>query len=448
MALITKAIKGTQDVLPADSHKNQFVERTVLEIAEEFGFKEIRTPVFEHTELFTRSVGDTTDVVQKEMYTFEDKGGRSITLRPEGTAGVIRAFLEHGLFNEPLPQKLYYLTSCYRYEKPQAGRLREFHQFGVECIGTASPAADAEVISLAAEVFDFLNVDGLQLEINSIGCPECRKEYHKALKEYFKTYESELCETCRGRLEKNPMRILDCKSPVCSEIAKGAPKILDYLCDDCKEHFEKVKGYLDAMDIEYKVNPTIVRGLDYYTRTVFEFVSNEIGAQGTVCGGGRYDGLCKELGGNDIPSLGFGLGIERLMLLMKTKDIPFPEEEKCNLYIASMGDKASVKASAIAKQMRADGLTVSVDVFGRSVKAQMKYANKIGAEYVMVLGDAEIEEGKAKLKDMETGEEAEVTLESLVDDFEQIVIEQQVAALEKEYGIDGEADLSGLFGNI
>lgn len=444
MALITKAIKGTQDILPAESYKVRYLEDTMRDIAKGYGFKEIRTPVFEHTELFQRGVGDTTDVVQKEMYTFLDKGDRSITLRPEGTAGAIRSFLEHGLFNEPLPQKLYYLTSCYRYEKPQAGRLREFHQFGVECVGTAAPAADAEVIALAADIFDFLGIDSLKLEINSIGCPECRKEYHKALKEYFEGYKSELCETCLGRLEKNPMRILDCKSPVCSKIAEGAPKILDYLCDDCKEHFEKVKSYLDAMELEYTVNPTIVRGLDYYTRTVFEFVSTEIGAQGTVCGGGRYDGLCKELGGNDIPSLGFGLGIERLMLLMKTKGVDFPEEEKCNLYIAPMGDKASLKAAEIARQLRKEGLNILFDVAGRSLKAQMKYANKLGAEYTMVLGDSEIEEGKAKLKNMETGEEAEAQLETFADDFEQIIINQQLAALQEAYGMGDEIDLSGL----
>ena len=447
MALITQAIKGTQDILPSESYKVRFLEQSMSDVAETYGFKEIRTPVFEHTELFQRGVGDTTDVVQKEMYTFMDKGDRSITLRPEGTAGAIRAFLEHGLFNEPLPQKLYYLTSCYRYEKPQAGRLREFHQFGVECVGTASPCADAEVISLAADIFDFLGVEGLQLEINSIGCPECRKEYHKALKEYFSAYKSELCETCLSRLEKNPMRILDCKSPVCSKIAGGAPKILDYLCDDCKEHFEKVKRYLDTMGIEYKINPTIVRGLDYYTRTVFEFVSNEIGAQGTVCGGGRYDGLCKELGGNDIPSLGFAIGIERLMLLMKAKNIPFPEESKCNLYIASMGENASLKAAAIAREMRKEGLNIAFDVAGRSVKAQMKYANKLGAEYTMVLGDTEINEGKAKLKNMATREETEVVLDTFADDFEQLVIDEQLAALSDAFGLDGSVDLSGVLGS-
>ena len=311
MALITKAIKGTQDVLPSQSHKNQFIESTMLGIAKDFGFKEIRTPVFEHTELFTRSVGDTTDVVQKEMYTFDDKGGRSIPLRPEGTAGAARAFLEHGLQNEPMPQKVSYVTSCYRYEKPQAGRLRELHQFGIECYGTASPAADAEVISLGNEIFGFLGIDRISLEINSIGCPECRKKYQDALKAYFESHRDELCPTCLERLERNPMRILDCKSPICHEICEGAPIILDYLCDECHDHFEKVKMYLEAMNISYTVNPHIVRGLDYYTRTVFEFVTDALGAQSAVCAGGRYDGLVEELGGPHVPALGFALGLER-----------------------------------------------------------------------------------------------------------------------------------------
>ncbi|MEG1243590.1 MAG: histidine--tRNA ligase, partial [Oscillospiraceae bacterium] len=295
MAINIQAVKGTQDALPRDSYKLRFLEQEIEEIASNYGFSEIRTPVFEYTDLFCRSVGDTTDVVQKEMYTFEDKGGRSITLRPEGTAGAMRSFLEHGLFNEGLPQKVFYFTSCYRYEKPQAGRLREFHQFGIECFGTESPAADAEAISLASEIFGFLGIEDIVLELNSIGCPTCRAEYHKALKEYFEGKKSDLCNTCIDRLERNPMRILDCKSPVCSDIAKDAPTVINYLCDDCREHFESVKKYLDAMDIDYKINPTIVRGLDYYTRTVFEFVSTKIGAQGTVLGGGRYDGLAEQL---------------------------------------------------------------------------------------------------------------------------------------------------------
>lgn len=438
-----KSIKGTQDLLPNESYKNQFIEHTALEIAENYGFREIRTPVFEYTELFQRGVGDTTDVVQKEMYTFNDKGGRSITLRPEGTAGAVRSFLEHGLSNEPMPQKLCYLTSCYRYEKPQAGRLREFHQFGVECIGTASPASDAEVISIANDIFNFLGVKGLKLEINSIGCPECRKEYHKALKEYFSAHIDDLCETCKGRLERNPMRILDCKSPVCSEIAKGAPVVLDYLCDECKEHFETVKKYLTAESIEFSVNPQIVRGLDYYTKTVFEFVSNSIGAQGTVCGGGRYDGLIEELGGQKTPSLGFAMGLERLMLLMEAQGCEFPESEKPDLFIVALGDKATLKAVEIAKDMRAEGFACQYDLNGRGLRAQMKYADKLGAKYTIVLGDNEIEEGVAKLKNMANGEETEIAIATFVSSYYNITLSEQL----EDIKINGEAfDFGSLFG--
>lgn len=444
MALITNAIKGTQDTLPQDSYKIQYIESAMRETAENFGFREMRTPVFEHTELFRRGVGETTDVVQKEMYTFEDKGGRSITLRPEGTAGAVRAFLEHGLFNEALPQKIYYLTSCYRYEKPQAGRLREFHQFGIECFGAGSAAADAEVISLANEIFNYLGIDNLSLEINSIGCPECRKNYHKALKEYFEQYKGELCATCLGRLERNPMRILDCKSPVCSEIAKNAPTVIEFLCDDCRSHFESVKKYLDAMEISYTVNPQIVRGLDYYTRTVFEFVSNEIGAQGTVCGGGRYDGLIEEMGGQPLPACGFGLGIERLLLLMNTKNSEFPEPKKCDLFIASMGESANIKAAEIAKELRSEGLYIQFDTVGRGLKAQMKYANKIGALYTLVLGDNEIETGKIKLKNMEKGNETEMTLSDFTDNFQSIVIKDAMSGFDS-LGMEG-IDLSELLG--
>lgn len=446
MALITNAIKGTQDTLPKDSYKVQYVESAMRETAENFGFREMRTPVFEHTELFQRGVGETTDVVQKEMYTFFDKGDRSITLRPEGTAGAVRAFLEHGLFNDALPQKIYYLTSCYRYEKPQAGRLREFHQFGIECFGAGEPSADAEVISLANEIFNYLGIDGLKLEINSIGCPECRKEYHKALREYFKKYENDLCETCRGRLERNPMRILDCKSPVCSEIAKNAPTVLEYLCEDCKNHFDGVKKYLDAMNIEYTVNPQIVRGLDYYTRTVFEFVSNEIGAQGTVCGGGRYDGLIGEMGGNPLPACGFGLGIERLLLLMDKKNAQFPEPKKTDLYIASMGGNASLAAASLAKELREEGLCVQFDTVGRGFKAQMKYANKIGAAYVLVLGDTELETGDIKLKNMADGKEHEMKLDEFADNFQSVVIKDAMEGFES-LGLELDAEtLSALTG--
>lgn len=436
MALITNAIKGTLDTLPSGSYKIQYIEAAMREIAENYGFYEMRTPVFEHTELFQRSVGETTDVVQKEMYTFKDKGDRSITLKPEGTAGAVRAFLEHGLFNEAMPQKIYYLTPCYRYEKPQAGRLREFHQFGVECFGAGGAAQDAEIILLANEVLNYLGVNNISLEINSIGCPECRKKYQQALKDYFRAHYDDLCDTCKGRLEKNPMRILDCKSPVCSEIAKDAPKILDYLCDDCNEHFESVKKYLTANNIDFKVNPTIVRGLDYYTRTVFEFVSNEIGAQGTVCGGGRYDGLVEEMGGKPTPACGFGLGLERLMLLMDTQKTEFPERKKCDLYIASMGAEANIKASALATDLRNEGLSAQFDTVGRSVKAQMKYADKIGALYTVVLGDSELESGKAVLKNMSDGTQTEIELEAFTDNFQSTVIKQAMDSLDG-YGIEG-----------
>ena len=443
MALITRSIKGTQDVLPQESYKIQFLESTALEIAGNYGFREIRTPVFEHTELFQRGVGDTTDVVQKEMYTFLDKGDRSITLRPEGTAGVVRSFLEHGLYNEPMPQKLCYLTSCYRYEKPQAGRLREFHQFGVECLGTASPAADAEVIALANEFFSFLGVHGLQLQLNSIGCKDCRKEYHRALHDYFSARKEELCPTCQERLDRNPMRILDCKSPVCAAIAEDAPKVLDYLCDDCRAHFEKVQQFLRTMGIPFVVNPTIVRGLDYYSRTVFEFVSTEIGAQGTVCGGGRYDGLVEEIGGPHIPALGFGLGLERLLLLMETQKLPFPEPERCSLYIASMGDAALDRAARIVASLRQEGVCAEFDVVGRSVKAQMKYANKIGAKFTLVLGDSELESGAVRLKNMATGEETELPLDSFEGDFMRISISESLKELE-DLGVDTDIDVDAI----
>lgn len=417
MAEINRAVKGTNDILPEESHNWQFVEQKMLETAAQFGFKEIRVPVFEHTEVFLRSVGDTTDVVQKEMYTFDDKGGRSITLRPELTAGVIRSSIEKGLINSALPQKLCYIGGCYRYEKPQAGRLREFHQFGVECVGAAEPNADAEVISLAKSVLQNIGIKDISLEINSIGCPECRKEYHKALKEYFSSKRDRLCDTCNDRLERNPMRILDCKSPVCSAIAENAPTVIDFLCDDCKAHFESVKAHLNAMNIDFKVNPKIVRGLDYYTRTVFEFVSGDIGAQSTVCGGGRYDGLIKQMGGTDTPSLGFAMGIERLMMVLKAQNAEFPEAPTCDLFIVSLGEKAGIKASALCKELRDEGYKVQTDICGRGLKAQMKYANKIGAKFTLVLGDNEVDSGKASLKNMADSSEREIPLGEIVEEL-------------------------------
>lgn len=425
MALLTQAPKGTQDLFPPQSGRWQVVEDVMRSEAAIHGFGEVRTPVFEHTELFLRSVGDTTDVVEKQMYTFNDKGGRSITLRPEGTAGAVRAMLEHALYNEGLPVKLYYLTSCYRYEKPQAGRLREFHQFGVEMFGAESPVADAEVICLAKSIFDRLGVKNLTLELNSIGCPTCRAKYHQALKEYFEGNKGDLCETCLSRLERNPMRILDCKSPVCSKIAEGAPHILDFLCDDCKEHFEGVQSYLTAAGVEFVINPTIVRGLDYYNRTVFEFVSNDLGAQSTVCGGGRYDGLTGQMGGKPMAGLGFGLGMERLMLVLEAQKIELPEPPACEVYMASMGKDAAKEAFRLTTELQRSGIVAACDVCGRSLKAQMKYANKIGAAFTLVLGDNELAEKKAKMKNMKTGGETEI---SLGDDFMNDYLAVTVAA--------------------
>ena len=344
------------------------------------------------------------------MYTFNVKAGRSITLRHEGTAGVMRAILQNGMLGGALPLKLCYLVNCFRYEKPQAGRLREFHQFGVEMAGAASHVADAQVIGVAKAVFDALGVTGLRLELNSIGCPECRARYHEALKAYFASHLGELCETCRDRLERNPMRILDCKSPVCSAIAKDAPKVLDYICGDCRAHFEGLKKDLDAMGVAYTVNPTIVRGLDYYTRTVFEFVATGIGAQGTVCGGGRYDGLIELLGGAPTPSVGFAMGLERLLLVMEQQGCEFPPERSCTIYIGSMGEAASLKAVELAAGLRAEGFWAECDSVGRSVKAQMKYADKLGAKYSCIIGDNELAEGRARVKRMDTGEAAEVPL--------------------------------------
>lgn len=432
MALITKKIKGTEDVLPKESYRWQFVENIMREEASKFGFKEIRTPVFEHTELFARGVGQTTDVVQKEMYTFETKGKESVTLRPEGTAGAARAILEHSLTNEGLPIKAYYLTSCYRYEKPQAGRLREFHQFGIEEYGTSSPLADAEVISLADSIFKRLQIKDLHLEINSIGCPTCRAEYHKALKEYFETYKGDLCETCLTRLDKNPMRILDCKSPVCSKIAEGAPKIVDFLCEECQSHFQQVQKFLDIAKIHYKINPTIVRGLDYYTKTVFEFVSDAIGSQGTVCGGGRYDGLIEELGGQHLPSLGYAMGIERLLMVMENQGIEIPKPETCALYVAGLGDNAQAKAFEIINSVRDFGLYAETDVVGRGLRPQMKYADKIGAQFSMVIGDNEIEQGVAKVKNMTTGEQTEIALdETFAEKFSQLQMTAKFADIQE-----------------
>lgn len=405
--------KGTKDVLPAQSYKWSYIEGKAREVAHAFNLLEIRTPTFEHTELFTRGVGDTTDVVNKEMYTFEDKGGRSITLKPEGTAGAVRLFIENGLASSPMPVKAFYITPAFRYERPQAGRLREFHQFGIEVFGSKSHETDAEVILAASSFLDKLGVK-TKLELNSIGCPICRAEYNKALKEYFKPRLDEMCETCRTRFEKNPLRMLDCKEEGCKKFTAGAPKITDYLCEECNSHFDGVKSLLTAQGVEFTVNPRIVRGLDYYSKTVFEFVSDAIGAQGTVCGGGRYDGLVEQLGGNSVPAIGFAAGIERLMLLMENTGASFGEEAKPRIYIAGMDEKSRAAAFGLANGLRNAGCRVEIDHMNRSVKAQFKYADKLGAEYVAVIGESELLNGEVNLKNMKDGTQEKVKFENLL----------------------------------
>ena len=388
--------KGTKDMLPQDAYKWHYVESVARETAALFGFREIRTPMFEHTELFTRGVGETTDIVTKEMYTFLDKGGRSMTLRPEGTAGVARAFIENGLAQQTLPMKAYYLASVFRYERPQNGRLREHHQFGVELYGSELPSADAEVIALAHTFLTKAGLKSLSLNINSIGCRECRAKYNAALKEYI-----------GDRFDRNPLRILDCKEEKCRAITAGAPRITDFLCDGCREHFTEVQNTLARLNIPFAVNPSIVRGLDYYTRTVFEFVSDDIGAQGTVCGGGRYNHLVEEVGGKPTAAVGFGLGLERLLMVLENTGALTAEPERSDVYLAALGERAAEYVPVLAAKLRAAGVKTEFDLMGRGLKAQMKYADKCGARFSAVIGDEEMARGSAALKNMETGESAE-----------------------------------------
>ncbi len=406
--------RGTIDILPGESEVWQWMENKIKETAALYGYSEIRLPTFESSELYKRGVGETSDVVQKEMYSFEDNDRRSITLRPEGTAGVVRSVIENGLASGAMPLPLYYLISCFRYEKPEAGRSREFYQFGVEQFGAENPAADANVISLGYDIFKNLGLD-VSLEINSIGCRHCRPIYHRALHDYFESCRDDLCETCLDRLDKNPLRILDCKSPICSEHAANAPKTIDYLCPDCKKHLEELRVYLDRAGIKYNINPKIVRGLDYYQRTVFEFISEDIGSKSTICGGGRYDGLVEELGGPRLPGIGFAMGLTRVMLALKSAN-KIPEFDTAPaLYIASMGDSARLKSFEMSLAFKKHGLNVTFDQVGRSLKAQMKYADKTGAKFSLVLGDSELEGGKATLKNMATGDAVEVDINDIQD---------------------------------
>lgn len=415
-----KRPRGTNDFLGDKVKLMAKLENTVREVCKSFGINEIRTPMFEYTELFQRGVGETTDIVQKEMFTFEDRGGRSLTLKPEGTAGAARAFIENGLYSEAQPTKLFYVTPCFRNERPQAGRYKQFHQFGVEMYGTYDAGADAEVISLVYEIFNRLGLKNVRLRINSLGSNECRKKYNKVLKDYIGDRLEHLCDDCKSRFEKNPLRVLDCKNKNCKEVLADAPAVLDILDEECATHFEKLKASLEAMGIPYEVDKGIVRGLDYYTRTVFEFVSDEIGAQGTICGGGRYDNLVAECGGSPMGAVGFAMGLERIMLVLEAQGLNEVESNNPLIYIGSIGEKGALKAQEIGYDLRKAGIHAEYDTVGRSVKAQMKYADKIGAVYNVVLGDDEIANDKVRLKNMLNGEQREITLSAIEDELKKL----------------------------
>ena len=413
-----KAPKGTKDTMPRDSYKVQYIEKEFSELCRLYGFGEVRTPMFESTELFNRGVGETTDIVQKEMYTFEDLGHRSITLKPEGTSPAVRAFIESHDYAEMQPTKYYYDTPCFRYERPQAGRLREFHQFGVENFGTPDMMADAEVIALASDFIKKIGIEDVELRINSVGCRECRPVYRKALQDYLRPYYEELSDISKDRFEANPMRIIDSKDITDQRIAKDAPYMLDYLCDDCKAAFEALKTNLDAMGISYVVDPRIVRGLDYYTKTAFEFVTTKIGAQGTICGGGRYDHLVEEIGGPSIPGVGFGLGKERLLILMEQNDIVVDDPNVPDISVSFIGDKARLYALDLVHKLRAGGVSAIIDTLNRNLKGQMKYANKLNARYSVVIGENEIEKGIVTLKNMYSGEQKEISAIDITKEIE------------------------------
>ena len=406
--MLTQAPRGTKDVLPTESYRWQYLESKMRSAAALSGYREVRTPVFEHTELFLRGVGDTTDIVQKEMYTFKDKGDRSITLKPEGTAGAVRCFLESNLYAEALPCKMYYLNApIFRYENPQSGRLREHHQFGLECFGAKDATADAELILLAYHLLQDIGIRNLSVNINSIGCPKCRPQYHQALKAFLADRFDSLCDTCRGRFDRNPLRVLDCKEKKCREITRNAPSMLDMLCDECRDHFQQLQDCLDAAGIQYRIDSRIVRGLDYYTKTVFELITATKDGELTVCGGGRYDNLVSQIGGPEIPAVGFGMGLERVLMLLDAEGVRIPEPERCDIFITYMGNNR-MKAFELTEALRRAGIRADMDHCSRSLKAQFKFANKTGAAWTGIIGDDEAAAGNVKLKNMATGEETTV----------------------------------------
>lgn len=413
--MVIKAPRGTKDIIPSESYKWNYLESKFRKLCSLYGYEEIRTPIFEHTELFQRGVGDTTDIVQKEMYSFKDRGDRSITLKPEGTAGVIRAFIENKMYADAQPTKLFYIIPCFRYERPQSGRQRQFHQFGVEAIGSDTPSSDAEAIELAMQYLNEVGLKDLSVSLNSVGCPVCRKTYNEKLKKYLEAKSDVLCDLCNDRREKNPMRVIDCKNETCQANIQDIPLIADNLCDDCKEHFETLKKYLDEMGIRYEVDKKIVRGLDYYKRTAFEIIANGLGSQSTVCGGGRYDGLVEQIGGPEgYSGIGFAMGAERLMLTLEANNIEIEKPAPTDIFIVTIGDRAKLKSFAILKELRSNYISADKDHLDKSVKAQFKYANKINAKYTIVIGDDELEKDEASLKNMETGEQKQVKISELV----------------------------------
>ena len=416
--MLSKAPRGTKDITPKDVYKWHYIEKKFREICALYGYEEIRTPIFEHTEVFSRSVGDTTDVVQKEMYTFTDRGDRQLSLKPEGTAGVIRSFIENKMYADTQPTKLYYITPCFRYERPQAGRQRQFHQFGIEVLGSDGPSVDAEVISLAVQFFNEMGLNNLSVNINSVGCPTCREEYNRKLKEYLDQKVDVLCETCLERKDKNPMRVIDCKNPHCKENLQDIPFMIDHLCEDCKDHFDKLQTYLKEMDINFVVDKTIVRGLDYYKKTAFEIISNDIGSQSTVCGGGRYDGLVEQLGGpKGVSGIGFALGAERLLLTLENNNIEIENPYATDIFIVTIGDEAKTKSFKLLKDLRTNHISAENDHLDRSVKAQFKYSDKINAKFTIVIGDDELANDTATLKNMSTSEQTTIKLSEIVQEL-------------------------------
>lgn len=420
--MLTKAARGTKDIVPAEAYKWNYLEGKFRDLCRLYGYEEIRTPIFEHTELFKRGVGDTTDIVQKEMYTFKDRGDRDLTLKPEGTAGVIRAFIENKMYAETQPTKLFYITPCFRYERPQSGRQRQFHQFGVEAIGSDTPSLDAEVISLAMQFLGEAGLKDLTVSINSVGCPVCREEYNQLLKDYLAAKADVLCDLCNDRRDKNPMRVIDCKNETCQANIVDIPLMADHLCENCKDHFSQLKLYLDEMDINYVVDKKIVRGLDYYKRTAFEIISNDLGAQSTVCGGGRYDGLVEQIGGpSGYSGIGFGLGAERLLLTLEANGVEIGDPNHTDIFVVTIGDKAKLKSFSILKDLRDNHISADKDHLDRSLKAQFKYSNKINAKYTIVIGDDELDKDEATLKNMETGDQKLIKISELVEELRTVL---------------------------